>query len=258
MQELPLPPKWLLTGSRKAFYAQGSQVVEEDSCNFLAGSARRKSLPPSRFRVIMSRPPIPKLDRQPASVDFIDNRLPKYHPAFVNPPARYDPMSQQYVPTSQAVIPRPGPGAAVFSEDWGIPDDIELIPRPALANTTVMTLWNGIFPEAMQKFRCTPEPKVGVKAAHNIRDKHDWSEICQTLETARTLYQDNGTGRLGPLRTARRKLADNITPAAEATKFVSKAVPSDPYATPILSSVGMILDVRPQNGKGPDEIKRSS
>ncbi|KAF6836636.1 hypothetical protein CMUS01_05340 [Colletotrichum musicola] len=155
-------------------------------------------------------------------------------------------MSQQYVPISQAVIPRPEPGAAVLSEDWSVPDDIELTPRPALANTTVMRLWNGIFPEAMETFRCTPEPKAGVKAAHNIRDKDNWSEICQTLETARTLYQDNGTGRLGPFRTARRKLADNITPAAEATKFASKAVPSDPYATPILGSVGIILDVRPK------------
>lgn len=194
---------------------------------------------------IMSTPPIPKLDRQPLTVDFIENRLPKHHPAFVDPPVRYDPMSREYIPISQAMIPRPQPGAVVVSEDSAnFPHDSQLVPRPVLADIKVMKYWNGIFPEAMNKFRSTQELKGSVKPAYNIRDKHDWDELWDTLEAARTVYQNN-TGRLGSVRMVRRKLADNITPFAEVTKTASKIAPNDPYVTPVLGSVGVLLEVRP-------------
>jgi len=181
---------------------------------------------------------VPSLGHQPATVDFIDNHLQKYHPAFVNPPVRYDPMSGQYVPNSQPLVPRPNNGALVASAPYN-----DLLPRPAWTNTNAMQFWNGIFPEAMTRFRSTTEPKGLSQTAYRIRDKHDWDAVYDMLEAARTKYQQEG-GPVGWLRKVRRKVADNITPVAEAAKIASKIAPNNLFATPVLGTVEVLLDVR--------------
>lgn len=106
-----------------------------------------------------------------------------------------------------------------------------------------MGFWTGIFPEAIAQFRSTTEPKGRSKTAYNIRDKHDWDMIYDTLEAARIKYRNEG-GPVGWVRKVRRKVADNIGPGAEAAKIASKVVPENPYATPVLGAVEVLLDVR--------------
>lgn len=185
-----------------------------------------------------------RLGHRPPSVDFIENHLPKYHPAFVNPPVHYDTMSGKYVPSSQELVPRPRYSALLAPEISATPpDDSGLPPRPYWTTTGAMKYWNDIFPGAMKDFRSTPEPKGRSKTTYNVRDKDDWDSICDTLEAARSRYRGEG-GSVGWLRKMRRRAADNIAPVATTAKIVSKAVPSNPYSTPVLIVVEILLDVR--------------
>ncbi|KAH0425036.1 hypothetical protein CcaCcLH18_11179 [Colletotrichum camelliae] len=189
------------------------------------------------------KPPTPRLHHRPITVDYIDNHLQKYHPAFVNPPIRFDSMSGHYVLKDQALVQRPAENLVVASgasddllDDYGVP------PRPELTSTNSMKYWNAIFPEAMKQLRLTTKPKGRAGAAFDIRNKQDWDSVYGALEEARNKYKSEG-GSLGWVRKVRRKGADNINMVGQTVKIVSKAVPSNPYSTPILGAVEILLDV---------------
>lgn len=188
---------------------------------------------------------VPDLSLQPASIDFIDNRLAKHHCAFVNPPVHYDPMSGQYKHNSQAsalaqshgVLTTPGTSVAAPQNNDGP------TARPIWTTTSAMRIWNDIFPQAMDRFRSTPKLKGGPKPDYNIRDKDDWDAVYDMLVAARAEYQVKG-GVVGLLRKVRRKAADSVGPAVEIAHAASKIAPNDPYATPVLGAVEVVLDVR--------------
>ena len=188
-------------------------------------------------------PSVSRLNHQPATVDFIDNRLPRYHPAFTNPPVRYNAMSGQFSPKSQALVPRVNNAAlvapSISSELVGVDD---LPPRPDWADFKAMEFWSAIFSEAMVQFRMTPEPRGRSKTAYSIRDQGCWDAVYDTLELARNKYQKEG-GTLGWLRKVRRKAADKITPVAEMARIASKLCPSESAATPVLGAVEVLFEV---------------
>lgn len=188
---------------------------------------------------------VPDLGRQPASVDFIDNRLARHHRAFVNPPVYYDPMSGQYKYNSLAsasaqnhgVPTTPGTSAVALQNNDGLPA------RPTWTTTSAMHIWNEIFPQAMDRFRSTPGLKGGSKPDYNIRDKDNWDAVYDRLMEARAVYKMKG-GVVGLLQKVRRKVADSVGPAVEIAHAASKIAPNDPYATPVLGAVEVVLDVR--------------
>ncbi|KAH7126045.1 hypothetical protein EDB81DRAFT_810355 [Dactylonectria macrodidyma] len=194
-------------------------------------------------------PSISRLQHQSPAVDFMDNRLPPHHPMFLDPPTHYSFTSGNYVPNSQALMHRPDdpilvPPAAnpVLPSASTTPiNDGSYPSRPAWTDTKAMKFWNGIFPEALEKLKATPEPKGRAKTPYGIRNEHDWDVIYDKLEKARTKYQDEG-GKVGWLRKVRRKAADQVTPAAEAAKNVGKLVPDNPYSTPVAGAVQVLLD----------------
>lgn len=106
-----------------------------------------------------------------------------------------------------------------------------------------MTFWNSIFNDAISKFIAMPEPKGRSKTRYSIRDKTDWDAVYTTLELAQNKYNTEG-GPVGWLRKIRRKAADNVAPMAAAVKSARGAVPDNPYSTPVLGAVGILLDVR--------------
>lgn len=185
----------------------------------------------------------PQISRQPATVDYIDNQLPKHHAMFANPPLRFDVVSEQFVPKPQHMMPeKPEVGAVVLSDDsddalnyYGIP------PRPAHTNLNAMELWKRTMPQALAKFRETSAPE-GRDAAYSIRDKDDWDAIYDTLESAQKKYTSD-EGKSGTVRRLRRKMADKAGVLGEMPKTVSKIVPSNPYSTPVLCAVELIFDV---------------
>lgn len=197
--------------------------------------------------------------KQLATLAFIEHRLPDFHPAFVDPPVHWDKMSHQYAPNDinvnnsslqlrQALATLPvldnnygssSPVASLYS----LPVESLLPPRLALTDVNAMTFWNSIFNDAISKFIAMPEPKGRSKTRYSIRDKTDWDAVYATLELARKKYNTEG-GPVGWFRKIRRKAADNIAPMAAAVKSARGAVPDNPYSTPVLGAVGILLDVR--------------
>ncbi|KAN0095106.1 hypothetical protein V8E51_015817 [Hyaloscypha variabilis] len=185
---------------------------------------------------------IPMLSPHPPTVTFIEHRLPKYHPVFATSSMQYDPMVQQYVPNSQALVLGSNNGMVATGSSVAPLNNTEPLPRPVLTDNKAMKFWNDIFSAAMDRFKSTKEPKGRSQTVYNIRDKTDWDSVYDTLTLAREKYQENG-GSVGRwLRRVRRKAADNITPGAEVAKIASKVVPQNPYATPVVGAVEVLLD----------------
>jgi hypothetical protein len=182
---------------------------------------------------------------QSDSVKFIENRAQQYHPMFQHRNVQYDPTAGRFGPSRQNSVPTGDSGdpePPVYSLEPS--DNNDLPPRPAWADTKAMTFWSGIFPGAMAGFRNTPAPS-GRPKAYDLRlpEKNDWDAVYSTLRLARAEYQRVG-GPVGWLRKVRRKAADNIGPLAEATKIATAVAPSNPYSTPVLGAVEVLLDVR--------------
>ncbi|OBT85447.1 hypothetical protein VE02_06171 [Pseudogymnoascus sp. 03VT05] len=134
---------------------------------------------------------IPDLQLQSLAVDFIDNHLDKYHPAFSTPPARYDPARGSFMPV---LTPRPDTTMQSQQQPSTTPraDDVQLIPRPRAEPFRALKFWDSIFIHAMNKFTAGPdaakEPGGRVEAGFSIRDKKDWTAVFDTLQEAKQCY----------------------------------------------------------------------
>ncbi|KAF4462568.1 hypothetical protein FALBO_10622 [Fusarium albosuccineum] len=181
---------------------------------------------------------------RPATVAFIDNHLAEHHPAFAGSMVTFDPMAGQYVPNNQDVISTAPDGDLVASSNSaaGPLSANSFPPRPTWTDTAAMKFWESIFPEAIVKLAEEIEPNSKLNPAFDIRKKSDWDSVYDTLQAARARYQEQG-GKVGWLRKVRRKIADNITPGAEVARIASAVTPNDPYSTPVLGTVQVLLDV---------------
>lgn len=178
---------------------------------------------------------------RPAAVDFIDNRLPKYHPAFMNSTSHYDTEVGKYVPNTQIAVSTESSGAISLSNS-SKPLDYEVSsPRPNWTNIEALKCWNDLFPAALNRLISTsPEPSGRSKSEYSIRQgKNDWNAVYNALENAKAKYEQSNkvAGML-------RKTGENIAPVAQALKIASNMDPGSPYSTPVLGAVNIFLDVR--------------
>lgn len=120
--------------------------------------------------------------------------------------------------------------------------------RPEYANVEAMKYWNRLFPIAMDMFISTAPSSKSPSPEYNIRDKREWNSVYRVLENARSQYQSK-RGAVGKLNSHLRKGADNIAPVANAMRIASKLTPKDAFATPILGTITILLDVRQHLGK---------
>ncbi|KAL1613119.1 hypothetical protein SLS60_001351 [Paraconiothyrium brasiliense] len=93
----------------------------------------------------------------------------------------------------------------------------------------------------MSRLKSTTEPMDQSNTIYDIRDKVDWDSVYDTLDSARQKYH-GGDGSKGKIRNLRRKIADNISPGAEAAKIGAKVVPQDHIATPVLGAVEVLFE----------------
>ncbi|OQV08649.1 hypothetical protein CLAIMM_12882 [Cladophialophora immunda] len=174
---------------------------------------------------------IPELGRQSLAVDFIDNRLGKYHPGFATPPARYDPALDSFI------ISSPPADAMQSQQTFATPQqgNVHIGPRPVPKPVAALQFWNFLFDRAMGEFKlASEEPKGREKAGFSIRDKTNWAAVFDQLEKARDFYS-------GKKRPSYRKLADHAAPVA---LDVIKLVPdmNSVFVTPVVASVRIILE----------------
>jgi hypothetical protein len=188
---------------------------------------------------------VPDLGSQPPSVDFIENRMPKYSPAFRNSPVSYNTASQRFISTHrqkngprEQISPIYIQNNAIEQEFPPIGQPMALVASPS-TNTEAMKYWNDIFPDALTQLQTTAEPRIK-NLELRIRYDKGWDTIYIKLENARSGYLKQG-GQFGQMV---RWCADHTTSATILVKIAQGVAPSNPYSTPVLGAVQLILNVK--------------
>lgn len=188
---------------------------------------------------------VPELVNQPPSVDFIENRMPKYSPAFRNSPVYYNTASQRFVSNERQKSLSLEQTSSVSIQNNAIEQEfppighaMALVTSPS-ANTEAMKYWDEIFSDALTQLQTTSEPRIK-NTELRIRCDKGWDTIYLKLEKARSGYLKQG-GQFGQIV---RWCADHTTPATVLVKIAQGVAPSNPYSTPVLGAVQLILNVR--------------
>lgn len=207
---------------------------------------------------------IPDMNTQSPTIDFIDNRLDKYHPAFATPPSHFDAASGGYIvddveaevtePTTSnfALISQEQP---TDTEDTLVPwtgaalvaQHARISPRPKPEPLEALEFWGSYFPQAMKQFidAHPVEPEPIVKSGQRIRDKDNWTKVFDQLESARNEYSKVDNKFKAGFRNVYRKFGDH---AAEPLHRLTKLVPGggelgSAAVSPIIGCVQIILEV---------------
>lgn len=214
----------------------------------------------------MQRPntQIPNLHLQSPTVDFIENRLDKHHPAFSTPPSHFDPALGSFIvddveaETSGPATSRVGLALPEQPPDTlNTPVPIErgdlvvrhasISPRPSPKPLEALDFWASYFPQAMKQFiEAHPfEPEQLVKSGQSIRDKNDWTQVFDQLEAARNEYSKVDNKFKAGFRTVHRKFGDH---AADPLHRLTKLIPGggelgSAAVTPIVGCVQILLEV---------------
>ncbi|KAF3009697.1 hypothetical protein E8E13_008651 [Curvularia kusanoi] len=155
----------------------------------------------------------PALADQPVAVDFIDNRLPAYHPALRNLPP-FNPVLRKFSATPEGNM----------QNKASTPD-----PRP---------LWDGLFPVALSRLQAIREQKETQSSKFRIRDGSNWCDVQDRLQAAQVAYMQT-MGIQGWVKRTRRVLADKSQVGLQMSKFV----PTADMTSPVVSIVQSVLEV---------------
>ncbi|KAM0544547.1 hypothetical protein ACHAPJ_011764 [Fusarium lateritium] len=205
-----------------------------------------------------SRSSIPSINEQPPAVDFIDNHLDSYHPAFATPPSRYDPARGIYIvcdPHSSESLTMLSTAHSASTSPMrplsSVPHDVRIPPRQ-LAEELMAALefWDKLFPHAMDRLKIEHPTEPDIKQTLKIRDKTDCTSVFDQLEKAKEHYSSVDKGFKSKFRHVYRKLADNAEPFIGVTKLI----PNNEYVTPVLGAVQVLLEAAEKAAKVREEV----
>ncbi|KAI0100560.1 hypothetical protein GGR51DRAFT_532420 [Nemania sp. FL0031] len=173
------------------------------------------------------------------AVDFIENRMSQYHPAFDTSGFRYSPTQSLFVPVTDptVVMHVPSPLALVPPPTGPtIPR-----PRPTPGSINEMGFWTEVFPRAMGKLKQEPLPYSGpYQRQWGIRHLSAWHDVQAKLDMARKdYYFDNDPRHTGKFRRKLRLVADK---AAVPIQQGMKLIPDIDVASPVIGVIGLLLD----------------
>lgn len=210
---------------------------------------------------------MPNLQLQSPAVDFIENSLDKYHPAFSTPPSRYDPRLGSFViqepldasaaeaASAMAVVNHDGrhslaPESALAATIQPKPapeTHLGIAPRPVSQRVDALEVWDTLLPQAREYFvKAHPhEPKHLEKSRWSIRDKTNWEEVFDQVEAAKNYCSKVDNKFKAGFRKVYRKFGEH---AAEPLNRMSKLVPAGGdmgalAVTPIIGCVQILLEV---------------
>lgn len=177
---------------------------------------------------------IPSLRLQPLSVDFIDNRLSQYHPAFKNPPSHFDPISGNFYADK------------IYTKSMSTPGDLSHPMRTQLKNVGKTEPQHSrshqaLFPEMMTNFRkeYDKEPKGRCNTKYTIRSQTDWDGVLRILIAAQDVRGDARPGAAGKVK----KFAGKLNAHSTKVKKLVPLIPSNTYTSPVIIVLNVIFDL---------------
>ncbi|TRX87794.1 hypothetical protein FHL15_011316 [Xylaria flabelliformis] len=174
-----------------------------------------------------SRGPPPFILHTPA-VDFIENRMSEYHPAFDVSGFRYSPTQNQFVPLTNS---------HVASTSTLAPPPPR--PRSTPGSINSMDFWSEVFPEAMNQLN-----KGSLLDSNgwqwDIRRLTAWPDVQAKLDMARRDYDFRNGQRVGKFRRKMRLAMDKV---AAPLQQGMKLIPDIDIISPVVSVIGLLLDV---------------
>ncbi|KAI1748401.1 hypothetical protein F4782DRAFT_534505 [Xylaria castorea] len=187
-----------------------------------------------------SQGPPPAFVLHTPAVDFIENRMSEYHPAFDVNGFRYSPTQSQFVPLAgptmhiaspSTLAPPPPPPAALTP------------PRPRSTHGSInnMDFWTEVFPEAMSRLNQESMPESEVCGRQwGIRHLSVWPNVQAKLDMARRDYDfRNGQYHVGKFRRKLRLVMDKVVaPLQQGMKLI----PHNDMISPVVSVIGLLLD----------------
>ncbi|KAJ0104475.1 hypothetical protein J7T55_010941 [Diaporthe amygdali] len=191
---------------------------------------------------------IPRTERPPMSVQFIDNDLADLHAALRNPLSTFDSLSGRYVELSlSAELARMETIMSPSTDEiiGGGSDSTQI--QEFVPTVTPMAFWERIFQVSLERFNSLwpDEPHDRVKSGWNysIRKSSTWEDVYAQLQKAREFYDGDTKGLWGRYAKSytkkRRWFIDHTTPIArQGVKFV----PQIDYATPVVAAVQVLVD----------------
>jgi hypothetical protein len=194
----------------------------------------------------------PTFSVQPPAVDFIENQLGEYHPAFEPSMVHYDAALGQFVahvPINTAMT------QSHVGQTLAIPVATAPAPaRPEQGPIAHMEFWDRIFPQAMERLNSedpipTSKPPRKYDLEWSIRHMTHWEDVQDKLDKARRAYEfdDSGVpsnggwkGKGGRFRRKMRSFMDTHHVTAQQAMQV---VPDVEIASPIIGMINLMLDV---------------
>lgn len=145
---------------------------------------------------------------QPVAVDFMDNQLREYHPAFSGNMTRYDLKRDAYFPTSDSDTRTTAGGCQAPS-------------KPEQHQVASTTPWDSIFDPAMHMFvqEHPVEPARRAESGYSIRGMSGWDQIFDILKRAQETFE-HPAGKRGYVGLSLRKVVDNSQKLSGAVALV--------------------------------------
>lgn len=181
------------------------------------------------------------------AVDFIENRLPQYHPAFDTRHVHFDPSRGQFMASAltplqnHSMIPQSMSSSSLVVAPSTQAPSPQQLPRPATGAINGMVFWNEMFPLVMEKLKLEPVPSSVTQSDWGIRHLSTWADVQAKLEMARRQYDFHfGSQHVGSFRRKARSLFDNH---AVTLQQGTRLVPEVDMAKPIVGAIKVVLDV---------------
>ncbi|KAI1130784.1 hypothetical protein F5Y10DRAFT_234803 [Nemania abortiva] len=173
------------------------------------------------------------------AVDFMENRMSEYHPAFDTSGFRYSPTQSLFVPLTNQTTVMHVPGTSTLA----LPPTGSAAPRPRPVPGSIndMGFWAEVLPQAMEKLNQKPLPYSGpYQPQWGIRHLSVWPDVQAKLDMARKDYDfHNSQEHVGKFRRKLRLVADKT---AVPLKQGMKLIPDIDVASPVIGVIGLLLD----------------
>ncbi|KAI0468397.1 hypothetical protein F4859DRAFT_490319 [Xylaria cf. heliscus] len=173
------------------------------------------------------------------AVDFIENRMPEYHPAFDVNGFRYSPGQSRFVPLADRTTIMDAASPSTLSAPPTAPTSPQ--PRPPPSSISHMDFWAEVFPEAMSQLNREPLPHRGpYQPQWGIRHLSTWPNVQAKLDMAWRDYGfHNGQQHVGKFRRKFRLAMDKVTaPLQQGVNLI----PDIDVVSPVTGVISLLLD----------------